>query len=230
MATPWMTYRGVGLFRPAGMSAYAYETGRMELDADGAPNAYHPDDIGLDALANAGYPGGGWRNVLVQDPANPARPFVQRTGPTAGYFLSKTSLFDPAGAVTDPATYVDSVAIPYIVFPGDFYNLTGTGVMGDFVVARNLRSGEVSAAIVADGGPADAELGEVSLGLATALGGTNPNPRNGAGKPRGPFRYVVFPRSFVSPKWPLSRQQIEQRALGCLATAGGWTTFDALFR
>ena len=29
----------------------------MTIDADGAPNAYHPDNTGLDDLANAGTPG-----------------------------------------------------------------------------------------------------------------------------------------------------------------------------
>ena len=37
-------------------SAFFYESG-MTIDADGAPNAYHPDNTGLDDLANAGTPG-----------------------------------------------------------------------------------------------------------------------------------------------------------------------------
>jgi len=32
----------------------------MSIDADGAPNAYHPDNIGLDDLKNAGYPNTSW--------------------------------------------------------------------------------------------------------------------------------------------------------------------------
>ena len=32
----------------------------MTIDADGAPDAYHPDDIGRDYLANAGEPGNWW--------------------------------------------------------------------------------------------------------------------------------------------------------------------------
>src|SRR5215475_9918124 len=41
------------------------------VDADGSngqngnPFAYRIDDRGLDALANAGFPNGGWRNVLL---------------------------------------------------------------------------------------------------------------------------------------------------------------------
>jgi hypothetical protein len=43
------------------------------VDADGAngqqgnPFAYRADDHGLDALANAGWPNHGWRNVLLDD-------------------------------------------------------------------------------------------------------------------------------------------------------------------
>ena len=48
----------------AGNSAFFYESG-MTIDADGAPNAYHPGNLGLDDLANAGAPGRwkGWRKT-----------------------------------------------------------------------------------------------------------------------------------------------------------------------
>jgi hypothetical protein len=223
-----MTYKSVDLFRPAGSTAYTYRTTRMALDADGAPNAYHPDNhSGLDDLANAGFPNGGWKDVLVTDPANPEDPFVQPSGPTAGFFLSMTAL-QGAGAVTDPKKYVDAVRFPYLVFPGNFHQLAGTGTTGDFVMAKNLNNGRVSAGIVADIGAANHDLGEVSLAMATALGGNNPNPRNGQGMPPGPYRYVVFPHSHKAPKWPLTAGQIDQEAQALLAAAGGWAAFENL--
>lgn len=224
---PWINYKGVDLFRPAGSTAYTYTTARMEIDADGAPKAYHPDNhSGLDDPANAGFPSH-WQGVLVADPANPAKPFVQPDGPAAGFFVSMTAL-QGSGPATSPQNYVDAARIPYLVFPGGFHALDGTGVMGDFLVAKNLANGRVSAGIVADIGPQDAPLGEVSMAMVTGLGGINPNPRNGAGKPPGPYRYVVFPRSHKTPKWPLTGQQIEQAAQGLLASAGGWPAFDNL--
>ena len=224
----WMTYNAVDLFRPAGSTAYTYKTARMEIDADGAPNAYHPDDhSGLDDPRNAGFPNGGWKDVLVADPGNPAKPFVQPAGPTAGFFVSMTAL-QGAGAVTDPKKYVDAVQIPYLVFPANFHALKGTGTTGDFVMAKNLNNGKVCAGIVADIGPAADPLGEVSVALVAALGGVNPNPRNGAGKPPGPYRYVVFPRSHKAPKWPLTAAQVDQEAQGLLAAAGGWNAFETL--
>src|SRR5215218_2949592 len=65
------TYRGTQLFRFPNSTAYFYLVNRMSVDADGAPNAYHPRDTGLDALANAGFPHGAWRSILVVDPQRP---------------------------------------------------------------------------------------------------------------------------------------------------------------
>ena len=48
--------RDIPIGRLSGSSAFFYESG-MTIDADGAPNAYHPDNKGLDDLANAGTPG-----------------------------------------------------------------------------------------------------------------------------------------------------------------------------
>ncbi|MGH6644781.1 MAG: hypothetical protein ACRED3_19015, partial [Bradyrhizobium sp.] len=77
MANPWFTYQGTDVWQAPGGTAYVYTTTRMEIDADGAPNAYHPNNTGLDLLANAGFPGHGWRSVLVEDPAHPGMPFIQ---------------------------------------------------------------------------------------------------------------------------------------------------------
>lgn len=52
--------------------------------------------------------------------------------------------------------------------------MTGTGKCGDLAMARSADGKFDSAAIVADGGPREADLGEMSLALATALGGTDP--------------------------------------------------------
>lgn len=222
-AQHWFTYRGTEIFNVGDTGAYSYKTGHVELDADGCPRAYHPDDTGLDFLANAGFPHGGWRSVLVVDPQDPSRPFVQQEGPAKGFFLSMTTLRDPTLPDTDPAKYVDAVTVPYIVFPGAFHALAGTGTWGDVVMVRALgASGLQSAAIVADGGPTDAPLGEISLSLAEALGGHNPNPRNGAGAPVGLFQYVVFPRSRQRPPWRRTVADIAAQAQALLDAIGGW--------
>ena len=165
-AQQWFTYQGTDIFHVGDTGAYSYKTGHVELDADGCPTAYHPDDTGLDFLANAGFPDGGWRSVLVVDPQDPSRPFVQQEGPAKGFFLSMTTLRDPTLPATDPAKYVDAITVPYIVFPGAFHALAGTGTWGDVVMVRALGASDLqSAAIVADGGPTDAPLGETRSAL-----------------------------------------------------------------
>lgn len=48
------------------------------------------------------------------------------------------------------------------------------------------------------------------------------NPRNGAGMPTGRFVYAVFPRSRVTPSWPLSNEQITEKSQQLFADIGGW--------
>lgn len=230
----WDEYQGSKLLRLPDRSAYIFRSAKVKVDADGAPNAYHPDDVwlhctrgvgfkGLDCPANAGYPNSNWwRSVLVADPTDPSRAYVQPpSSDFAGFFVSKTSLKDPGKAVTDPKMYVDSRTIPYLVFPGKFHKKAGTGTTGDLGYAFNLANGSQSPFVVADIGPPEAALGEMSIALAEAMGGTNPNPRTGAGSPAGQIVFVVFPKSGESHKWPLTRKQITTYADELLGRSGG---------
>lgn len=244
MACPfddWMSYRGVRVRRTADRSAYFYVSSYKSIDADGAPNAYHPDDVnggacpdqgtGLECPANAGYRSNNgvgnthwWRSVLVADPGNPDVAYRQPSGPWAGYFVSQTSLKNLAHAgPLSPASYVDASTIPYVVMPGDFYEMRGTGRMGDIGYALNLDNGRATPFVFADVGPDDARLGEASIAFWTALGGTNPNPRNGAGKPPGAIAYVVFPGSGAAANlgWPIDLGRLAAEAAARLGPLGG---------
>lgn len=230
----WGAYRGIKLLRlPSGM-AYVYSPIQVRIDADGAPNAYHPDDAGLlcrahahykglDCLPHAGYPDSNWwPEVLVPDPHDMSRPYVQpQSSEFAGFFVSQTSLEDTSKAVTDPARYVDSRTIPYVVFPGRFHDMTGTGTMGDLGYAINLTNGRQSPFVVADVGPADANLGEISIALAEALGGRHPNAITGTGSPRGRIVYIMFPNSGEKYRWPLTLEQMRRGVQPLLWAAGG---------
>lgn len=233
---PWHEYRGVKLSRLDQGSAYIFSVTKVKVDADGAPNAYHPDDVGLhctrgagfkglDCPANAGYPTERWwPTALAPDPTNPARAFVQPAGNEfAGFFVSRTSLRDPnpAKAVTDPKKYVDSRTVPYVVFPGQFHLKKGTGTIGDLGYAVNRTNGKRSPFVVAEIGPSTATLGEMSIALAEAMGGTNPNPRTGAGAPTGRMVFVVFPNSGKTHRWPLTNEQMTTRAGDLLGASGG---------
>ncbi|MEP4889610.1 MAG: hypothetical protein ABJV04_06255 [Aliiglaciecola sp.] len=225
---PWQEYKQQQLLRNPTKSAFLFQTEHKAIDADGAPNAYHPENTGLDNYLNAGYPNSNWWNsVLVEDPSDPTKPYVQKEGDFAGYFISKTSLFDKSRADLDVSRYVDATKIPYLVYPGKFYNKKGTGRLGDIGVAFNLKSGEHSAFVVADVGPKNASLGEMSMALAEGLGGNNVNPRNGAGAPKGDILYVLFPFSSRSYSWPLELDEIHKIGEELVGSIGGTASIMA---
>lgn len=107
------------------------------------------------------------------------------------------------------------------MFPGDFYLMSGTGLLGDLGYAVNLSTMEQAVFVVADIGPSNAQLGEVSIALAEKLGGKDVNPRDGAGTPRGEILYIVFPYSSRERTWPLSIDEIEYHVRNLLDEAGG---------
>jgi hypothetical protein len=171
-----------------GLSTVFYKSG-MAIDADGAPNAYHPQNIGLDALGNAGYPNQSWwRDVLVPDPQHPSRAYEQPSGKFKGYFVSMTALQDESKAKTDPSRYVDSSEIPYIVLPG---NHSAGAKLGDFAVVFNHKNGKIANAIYADVGPSS-KIGEGSIALAKALEIPSSPKTGGVAKD---VMYIVFPCS-----------------------------------
>jgi len=222
---PWMTFRGTPLWRSADGKAYAYKTDHIEIDADGAPRAYCPGDTGLDLLRNAGFPGSNWADVLIPDPLDPSRPYVQTEGPGKGCYLSGTSLRSKTN--TDPTSYADATVVPYMVFPGSFLRLSGTGYVGDFAAMRSADGKHRPAAIVGDtGGGPKAPLGEISIALAKALGGRSPSPRNGVADLHGPITVVVFRGSHEVPVWPVDLARIESRSAEGLAALGGWEAIE----
>lgn len=178
--------RDIPIGRLHGTTAFFYESG-MTIDADGAPNAYHPDNVGLDDLANAGGPGN-WPG-LAKD-AN-GDPLIQGPDdPFPGYYISTTALADRSKPANDPTRYVDSSKIPFVVLPGAMARGLGARP-GDFAVVFNQRNGKSSYAIFGDVGPPD-RIGEGSMALAENLG-IRSDARNGGAR-RG-ILYLVFPGS-----------------------------------
>lgn len=187
----WMNHEGeeereIPIWHVSGDSAFFYEAG-MTIDADGAPNAYHPDNIGLDDLSNAGSPGNWYGLAKDAD----GEPIVQGPNdPFPGYYVSATALADRTKSLNDPARYVDASKIPFIVLPGALARQIGARP-GDFAVAFNQRNSRSSYAIFGDVGPSD-RIGEGSVALAENLG-IRSDARNG-GTRRG-ILFLVFPGS-----------------------------------
>ncbi len=151
----------VPVWRLPDSRAFFFVSG-MAIDADGAPNAYNPDDTGLDELANAGVPAR-WNGIITDRHGDPL--IQQENDPFPGYYISCTSLSDESKKFTDPTAYVNASEIPYVVLPQDVADRGGAR-LGDFAVVMNLRNGKSSFAIYADIGT----LGEGSVALADALG------------------------------------------------------------
>lgn len=195
---------GVAVHRARGTSALTFTAG-MTIDADGSPRAYHPENRGLDHLANAGRPGRWWG--LATDARG--EPLVQRPGdPAPGYYVSTTALIDARFPAGDPRRYVDSERVPFIAVPPQ---LRGEGVkLGDLVAVRNERTGATVWAVVADIGPRD-HLGEGSIRLAESLGINADARRGGAGSG---VTYTVFPGS--RPAWPMTHEEIQLAGLRLL--------------
>ncbi len=208
--------RDVPIWHLPGSAAFFYEAG-MTIDADGAPNAYHPDNTGLDDLANAGAPGN-WQG-LAKDPDG--EPYVQGPNdPFPGYYVSATALADRTKPVNDPTRYVDASKIPFIVLPGSMAREVGARP-GDFSAVINLNNGKSSYAIFGDVGPSD-RIGEGSVALAENLG-IRSDARNGGAR-RG-ILFLVFPGSGNG--HPRTIEEINSETDTLLQTWGGTSQLTA---
>ena len=175
--------RDAPIWQVPGSDAFFFVAG-MTIDADGSPNAYHPDNIGLDDLRNAGEPGH-WDGIITDGNGEPLTQGPD--DPFPGYYVSCTSLSDRSKRPSDPTRYVDASKIPYVVLPREVAE-QGGAQLGDFAFVINLRNGKSSYAIFADVGT----LGEGSIALADNLGIASDARRGGS---RGRILYLLFPKS-----------------------------------
>lgn len=179
----------VPVYRHTASNAVLWKHG-LNVDADGSPAAYSPrPGQGLDYLADAGQPGDWW--ALVTDNGKPSgQPVVQtRSDPKPGYYVSTTSLENPAYPVTDPRHWANASTVPYIVLPLEHHDFGGR--LGDYGAVIDLASQRVAYVTVADLGPPH-NLGEGSIALAKALR-VNPSAKSG-GVGSG-IAYIFFPNS-----------------------------------
>lgn len=183
-------------------------TAGMTIDADGAPNAYHPDDTGIDELANAGWPGH-WNGIITDRLGSPL--VQQEADPSPGYYISCTSLADKTKEFNDPSRYVDATKIPYVALPEEIAE-SGSVRLGDFALVVNLHNGKSSFAIYADIGT----LGEGSVALAERLG-ISPDARHG-GESDGVL-YMFFPGS--GNRQPRTVDEIQGEGERLLSDSGG---------
>jgi len=212
------TKRGNHIWRDEGGAGPLIYVSGMAVDGDGSPHCYHPDNKGLDRLANA-HEGDRWFGVVTKNNV----PVVQGPNdPAPGYYVSPTTLNDPS--IKDPGNprrYVDSETIPFIAFPSRLFAAAGGDVsrlglgvnLGDYVIVYDIKSGMAVGAFFADVGPAY-KLGEASIAVAKALN-VPASPKDGGVDSPTRIAYVVFPTSFTqfqSSPYPQSAELIKARA------------------
>lgn len=193
---------------------------RAHICADGCPEAYHPNNTGLDSLKAAGKPPRtgaddhcrwDWWGITTRPNGCP---YVQtRSHPFPGYYVSTTALVDGRHAESDPARFVDANTVPYLVMPLGRY---APAQKGDYGYIIHRPSGRGVPVIFAELGPGD-ETGELSMEAARRLR-LDPNPRNG-GSERRDFLYLTFSGSKDSGRWNVAT--IARKATALFEQWGG---------
>jgi hypothetical protein len=174
-----------------------YFTADADIDADGAngqnggPAAYKTDDSGTELLANGGMKivngrvvcAQTWaRDIVILDTDNEPKVFP------GGVIASMTWYKIPGKSRNDPAAYIDSETVPYIVVPPLIVQQTAGVVRG--CKARVTWKTKSVDCVVADKGPSK-KIGELSIAAARAIG-LSPSPRSG-GTERAEVLYELWP-------------------------------------
>jgi hypothetical protein len=139
-------------------------TRRMDVDVDGAPNAYGPPGKpALDILINAHYLERADQKVVGYLLDDKQQPILQGpSDPFPGYYISQTAFADIANPnERDPRGYVDARKINYVV-RGNEAKRRGVKV-GDFVAVYSKRTHKAVFAIVGDTGNPTGDEGSLHL-------------------------------------------------------------------
>jgi len=139
-------------------------THRMDVDVDGAPNAYGPPGKpALDILLDAHYLNRADQKIVGYLTDENDRPILQGANdPFPGYYISQTAFTDIANPnERDTRRYVDARKINYVV-RGDLARRRGVKV-GDFVAVYSKRTHKSVFAIVGDTGNPTGDEGSLHL-------------------------------------------------------------------
>lgn len=238
----------VKIFRDASTNAVAFAS-QMQVNTDGAPDAYHPDDIGITHICNGVSVGPGctwkanclpeFRRARAEGFRGPTKvcffamatgadgvPLIQGEGdPKPGYFVSTTALQQPGQRARTPAAQLDSNTVPFAVIPGNWQSSGRPGPkLGDFGVAYRRSTGQLAYFVIGDTGPRN-KLGEGSIALHQALGNDPFVMRYGLRRARQGIGgrdvvYLLFPGS-AQPGEHLDSASIERQTQPLFDRFGG---------
>jgi hypothetical protein len=146
------------------LRSFEIVTHRMDVDVDGAPNAYGPSNMQtLDILLDAHYLNRADKKIvgyLIDKDGNPV--LQGPDDPFPGYYISQTAFSDIVNRnERDPRSYVDARHINYVV-RGDAARRRGVKV-GDFVSVYSKRTHKSVFAIVGDTGNPTGNEGSLHL-------------------------------------------------------------------
>jgi hypothetical protein len=144
--------------------SFELTTHRMDVDVDGAPNAYGPPGKQtLDILENAHYLNRNNEKIVGYLVDEHHRPILQGPNdPFPGYYISQTAFTDHENQnERDPRRYVDARKINYVV-RGNVARRRGVKV-GDFVSVYSKRTRKGVFAIVGDTGNPSGDEGSLHL-------------------------------------------------------------------
>jgi hypothetical protein len=183
---------------------------KMDVDVDGAPNAYGPPGKPtLDTLRNARLKDDPTQIVgFVVDDNN--KPVLQTAhDPYPGYYVSTTAFCDNCddGNERDPKRYIDARKVNYVVL-GRFGHRHGVR-LGDLAAVHSRRFNKTVFAVVGDDG--NPSGGEGSLHLLRALGYPFVDGRDGTA-PRRDITIRYFPHSNPARRFFHTQAQIDAEA------------------
>jgi len=147
-----------------GRPSFEILTHRMDVDVDGAPNAYGPaDKETLDTLLDAHYLNRADEPIVGYLTDESGRPILQGPNdPFPGYYISQTAFSDIQNRnERDPRRYVDARNVNYVV-RGNAAKRRGVKV-GDFVAVYSKRTQKSAFAIVGDTGNPTGDEGSLHL-------------------------------------------------------------------
>src|SRR5450830_241222 len=150
------TIKGVQVFQED--DGRVHWTSGAAVDADGANGqggglfAYRADNLGLDNNANAGYPNGSWRDVLIDDGSG--KPLDDGSG---NWYSQTTYCW--SGRLP-PTKYVSSTEVPYVVV-NPKVRAKAVGVVIGCKARVTYKENSIIAVVADVSGPGD--IGELSI-------------------------------------------------------------------